>query len=291
MTAGELASRSQLGRTSVYPTLHELEDAGIVELVGVGSQRQVKLRPRHPLSRPIKELFRAERGRYESLMAALRSLVTHLPSRPIAVWMIEATADNATDNRLELFFVAPPEEIDKTVDTFNARLPKVEREYDIHIPVHGLTRSELEALYRAKPEALKSLALLGGVPPEGLVQSMRSPSRALASHSEHDARSRRLALAVAAKIRRDPNLVRSAEVYAQRRSEEASPGERRELMEWIRILRAMPPARLQKFLIEDTEYATRLRQTLPTLNLLSTAERAAVLRANSDEEAMEAVAR
>jgi len=194
-----------------------------------------------------------------------------------------------SDDRLELFFVTRPEDIDQTVDTLNLRLPKVEREYDVHLPVRGLTRSELETLSSAHPSALKSMALLAGVPPDALVQTANRRPRPVVSHNEHDARGRRLALAVAAKIRRDPNLVRIAEAQARRRTEKASPGERRELMEWIRILGTMPPARLRRFLVEDTEYATRLRQTLPTLNLLSAAERGAVLRAHTDDEAIAAV--
>src|SRR5262245_27947252 len=60
LTAGELAKRALLGRTSIYPALRQLERAGIVEFVGAGSQRLVQLRDRHPLSRILRDLFRSE---------------------------------------------------------------------------------------------------------------------------------------------------------------------------------------------------------------------------------------
>jgi hypothetical protein len=53
----------------------------------------------------------------------------------------------------------------------------------------------------------------------------------------------------------------------------------------------MPPARLRAFFVEDSERATRLRQSLPALNLLSAAERQAVLRSRTDEEVIAAVTR
>src|SRR5688572_16496240 len=71
LTSGELASRAQLGRTSIYPALRELESAGVVEFVGAGSHRQVQLRERHPLARVLKDLFRAEARRVDELITAL----------------------------------------------------------------------------------------------------------------------------------------------------------------------------------------------------------------------------
>jgi hypothetical protein len=46
----------------------------------------------------------------------------------------------------------------------------------------------------------------------------------------------------------------------------------------------MSPSRLQRFLTEPSERATRLRQTLPLLDVLSPAERDAVLASTSDDE-------
>ena len=71
--------------------------------------------------------------------------------------------------------------------------------------------------------------------------------------------------------------------------QKASERERRELTEWARVLDTMSPARLQRFLTEDSERATRLRQTVPARNLLTLSERAAVLRSETDAGAKAAV--
>ena len=84
-------------------------------------------------------------------------------------------------------------------------------------------------------------------------------------------------------------MIAIAEERVRRRVREASPRERRELAEWIRILSTMSPARLRRFLLENSERAIRLRQTLPTLNFLSPVERDAVMRSQTDAEVIAAV--
>jgi predicted transcriptional regulator len=44
LTAGELAKRAMLGRTSIYPALYELERVGVIEFIGAGPRKLVPLR-------------------------------------------------------------------------------------------------------------------------------------------------------------------------------------------------------------------------------------------------------
>ncbi len=293
LTAGELAKRAVLGRTSIYPALRQLERAGIVEFIGAGAQRLVQLRDRHPLSRILRDLFRAEAGRFEALIVAVRGLLSTLPHSPISAWVEDIADDPQNGETLTLYVVARPEELETTTDHLNAHLTAVERKYDIHIAVQGLTRSELDTVHKRSPEALSAAVLVAGVPPVALTARSRSAASdsTLASHDDHDVRSRRLALAIAAKIKRDPGLIAIAQDHVKRRANKASPRERRELTEWIRILSTMSPARLQRFLVEDNERAVRLRQTLPALNLLSAVEREAVVRSHTDTDVIAAVTR
>ncbi|MDT8069181.1 MAG: hypothetical protein ROO76_13530, partial [Terriglobia bacterium] len=284
LTAGELAKRAMLGRTSIYPALRGLERVGVVEFIGAGPRKLVQLRERYPLSATLRNLFRAEARRFDALTNALRELVSTLPRPPISAWTDPGEESTET---LTLQLVARPEELSPMTDYLNDRLADIERRYDVHIAVHGLTRSELETLHRTSSATLNSSVLLGGVPPLALVERSRRAENI--SHDEHDARSRRLALAIASKIARDPGLIAIAEDRIKRRAREAGPQERRELMEWVRILSTMSPARLRRFLLENSEHAVRLRQTLPALNLLSQLERDAVVRSQTDAEVIAAV--
>jgi DNA-binding transcriptional ArsR family regulator len=291
LTAGELAKRAMLGRSSIYPPLRELERAGVVEFIGAGARKLVQLRSGYSLSRSLRELFHAEARRFDALTIALRELVSAMPCAPISAWINRAQENLESTDTLALYLVARPQELDTLTDYLNERLADLERKYDVHIAVTGLMPSELQTSQKAPLTTADTIVLLGGVPPAALLERSRSTANTstLVSHDEHNARSRRLAVAIAAKIRRDPGLIAIAEERVRRRAREASPRERRELTEWIRILSTMSPARLQRFLLEDSERAVRLRQTLPALNFLSPVERDGVLRSQTDAEVIAAI--
>ena len=292
-TAGELARRAMLGRTSIYPALKVLEHAGIVEFIGTGSQRLVQLRSRHPLSRAIADLFRAEAGRVDLLLESLRRLLSTVPHPPMSAWIDEGPDDERNWDTFTLFVVAGPEVLESVADYLNAHLAEIERKHDVHLVVHGHTRGELAKLLGTGGAADRDSHLIAGVPPSALLEQPQPTARpsSFSSHDDHDARARRLALAIAAKLKADPGLIAVAANRVKRRAREAGAGERRELAEWTRILSTMSPARLQRFLAEDSERAVRLRQSLPALNLLTPSERQAVLRSETDAEALAVVGR
>jgi hypothetical protein len=291
LTAGELAKRAMLGRSSIYPALRELERAGVVEFIGAGARKLVQLRGGYPLSRILKDLFRTEARRFDALTTALRELLSGMPRAPISAWIDSGGENLENTETLTLYVVARPEELNTLTDYLNERLADLERKHDVHIAVHGLMPSELETIHRTPLTTPNGVVLLGGVPPVALLDRSRPTAKTstIVSHDEHDIRSRRLAVAIAAKIRRDPGLIAIAEERVRRRAREASPRERRELTEWIRILSTMSPARLQRFLLENSERAIRLRQTLPALNFLSPVERDAVTRSQTDAEVVAAI--
>jgi hypothetical protein len=211
----------------------------------------------------------------------------------MSAWLDETGDDTQSGDALWLHVVAKPDHLEVIVDYLNENLRAIERKYDVHIAVHGLTRSEIDTLPISTLDTPDAIVLLAGVPPSALTARPRSAASVpvLVSHGEHDARSRKLALAIAAKIRRDPSLIAIVTESIQRRAEQASARERHELTEWVRLLSTMSPARLQRFLGEDSERAVRLRQTLPALRLLSAAEREAVVRSKTDADVIAAVTR
>lgn len=287
MTAGELAKRADLNRTSVYPALKALEGAGIVSLLGTGVQRQVQLRGAHPLARVLVTLFRTEARQLDDLVADLREVARTLRPAPTAVW-IEGpvlTGTDRLDDPLVCYVLGDPRALPAIVEQLSERVIQIERDSGISIEVRGTTRSELRSRPEAAAAQLQDAILLSGVPPAALLSDgARTPTRDFRSHEEHDARARRLALAIALKLERHPELIRTARRFAMERQRTASARESKELQEWVRILTTMHSSRLRKFLTERSERATRLRQTLPFLDILSPAERDAVLASKSDAE-------
>ncbi|MDB4874475.1 MAG: hypothetical protein JWM41_921 [Gemmatimonadetes bacterium] len=291
--AGELARRAELGRTGVYPVLAALERAGIIELVGAGSSRQVRLRKTHPLAAPIAALFRAEEARVDSLVSELRAVLADVGPAVTSAWLTEPPRGRQADDpdTLSCYIVADTRSLPKIVDHVEDRLTAIERAFQVHIEVIGLSRSEVPV--RVAIESLDEALLLAGIPPTALVEDVSRvrSSRNLRMHRQHDTGARMLAVAIAAKIRRDPSIVRRARTHISARMDKASEQEGRELKEWLRILSTMPTAKLQQFLVSGSERAVRLRQSLPALGLLTSAERRAVVEADSEAEALAALER
>lgn len=293
MTAGELAGRAQLGRTSVYPAIEVLESAGIVEFIGAGARRQLRFRFEHPLGRALIELFNAEAQRATALVGALRESFAAISPRPSAAWLEGLNDERGGEESLSLWVVADPRSLPQLTDVLTDRISDIERRFGVQIAVSGLTRSEVEQRASVEPERLAQVVPLDGVPPMALVTpaDRRSASEPFRSHGEHDTHARRLGVAVAAKLKRDPTLVQRARARIVEREKHASSGERRELREWLKMLDTAAPGKLERILTGRSERATRLRQTLPALDLLTPSERKAVLSSETDEDARAVVAR
>jgi hypothetical protein len=102
-------------------------------------------------------------------------------------------------------------------------------------------------------------------------------------HADLDARALGIARAIARRLRHDPTLTKRALRFVEQRMAGASPQERHELDEWAHILRTASTARLRRLLVDPGERATRLRQTLPFLGILSPEQRRTVIdEASSD---------
>lgn len=291
--AGELSHRAQLGRTGVYPALAKLESVGIIELVGAGSTRQVELRKAHPLASVLVALFQAEAQRVESLVSELRGVFANFTKGVTAAWLMDkqdqATMQGDADT-MTCYVVADPRSLHRVIDLVEDHLTEIERVFQVHIDLVPLSRSEVSSRIRA--ESLDDVLLLAGVPPKGLLkQDTRRSTRNQVMHGDHDARARLLAQAVAAKLRRDPSIVRRIRANIVARMEKASEPERRELKEWLRIISTMSPSKLQRFLVDDSERAVRLRQSLPALGLLTPAERDEILAGQVGHKTPKATAR
>ena len=300
LSAAEVAHRAGLGRTSVYPALASLERTGIIEHVGVGTGRPVRFRDSHPLAKAIEALFRSESGRIDALVDELRSTVDSAASRRALSAWLDGTAlgDRSIQEGqqdaafLTCYVVADPKALHGVLEDVRSRLPAIERRFEVSIDVVGMTRSEIEL--RLPTAALENAVLLAGVPPTALVQAPDPGStrdlRNRAAHGYHDASARRLAHAIALRLKQDPSLAGDARARVRRRMRVASKQEQLELKEWDRLL-SLPPSMWRGLILDYGPRATRLRQSLPAVGILTAHEREAVLRADSDKEVVAILSR
>ena len=288
MSKAAVARQTSLNESGVGRAVSELADLGIVESLGTGSHRLYRLRREHPLASALADLFAAELARFEAIIDGLRSRVQRLAPPPRAAWIQGpvATESDEPGDPVIVGILASAKGVDETVDQLRAGVSGLEQEYDVTISVQGLTSADLAALPDSQRADLEDTMPLLGRPPLELSSGSRSrrTGTLTRSHEDLDRRALALAQAIAERLPEDPSLINRARKYISRRRPKASVHERKELDEWDRILRTMSLARLRRFLVDPSERATRLRQTLPFVGALSAREREAIMRKHAHDE-------
>jgi hypothetical protein len=281
----EVAARARLDPSGVRRALRELAEQGIVEAVGAGAAQPVRLRMAHPFARPLRSLFRAEAARADAITKEVRRAASSVSPPPGAVWMVHPVPSGGAES-LQIGVLASPVHVDGAVQVLRDELRQMERHEDLAVEVRGYTAADLAVLSAAEREVLSGAVPVLGPLPESLVTGdPGAPTGArVRDHADLDEQALALAGAVAKRIMRDPTLIERAQKYVREYLKTAPPGERKEMEEWAAILEIMPPARLQKFLVNTDERATRLRQSLPFLGVLTPAERTTLLHAVFDDE-------
>jgi len=279
----DVARRAELNASGVRRAIDDLVDQGFLEALGTGPRQLVRLRQRHPLAPALRSLFEAERNRFEDLIDQLRLAVEQLQPPPYAAWIEGSVAQNADmpGDPLILGILASSQHVDGLADQLSHRLKDVMREHEVLVEVRPRTAADLATASEDYLAELGEAIPILGPPPLSLGEQEssggahgRGPDR----HTNVDRRMLRLAEAIAARLRRDPSLVERAEKYIDKRLDRASAAERKELLEWKQLLESISLPRLCRFLVDPGERATRLRQTLPFLDVISKDERDRLLQ-------------
>jgi hypothetical protein len=280
MSKAAIARRASLNASGVSRSIDELCERGIIEALGTGSRRLYRLRMEHPLGAALRDLFAAESAWFQSIIDELRIVVGSLRPPPRAAWIQGpvATETDTCDDAITIGLVASARDIDRLVDEVGDVAARIEQAHDVSIEPFGLTSADLATLAEATRDELRTALPLLGPPPSALFRD-DDPDRirrTILSHDELDQRALVLAGAIAERLRNDPSIVERAREHVAQRLRVASPQERKEYREWARVLQTMSIPRLRRFLVDRSERATRLRQTLPFLGVLSEDELAAL---------------
>lgn len=278
----EVARRAALNASGVRRAIDDLLDQGLLQPVGTGPRQFVRLRQAHPLAPALRSLFEAERVRFERLLNGLRLAVERLEPPPYAVWIEGPVAKNADahGDPLIVGILASSRDVDRLAERFNQMVDEVVRQHEVLIEVRPRTAADLATASEDYLAELGDAIPILGPPPVSFFDEefAAGPYEGGGErHTDVDRRILRLAQAIADRLRRDPSLVEGAERYIEKRLASASTAERKELLEWQRLLESASLAQLRRFLVDPGERATRLRQTLPFVDVLSQEERDQVL--------------
>ena len=285
LSAADLARRTTLNPTGVRNTLQDLIREGILVQVGGGSRRLVHLRPDHPLAPALRRLFAAEAGRIDTLRKGIGKAAAELATPPRSVWLQGSIAEGTDkgDDTLIVGVLASAVDLESTVEALRERIADLEKQQDVTIEVRSFSTADLSTLSaEAKNEITSAMPLWGPHPEAFIHDHARRPRRASKeTHAQLDARGLALAHGILRKLRADPSLIERTRRRLSARMRTASPGERKELEEWNRLLQSGSERRLRQVLADPGQRATRLRQTMPFLDVLTPEERDDVLESST----------
>jgi len=267
-----VARRALLNPSGVRRILNRLAESGLVEIVGSGRNQAVRLRPRHPLSAPLRELFSAEREIFDRTVESARRAFADAMLPATAVW-IESSAARSPGT-VDVGVLAAPGALAGAMAAVQHHFENVEEETASHFFIHGYTDAD-RAAGGDQDDRLADVTLLHGWIPKRWHSEEAGP---IVSHRTLDQHARRLAAAIAKSLPNDPSLIERTREWIDKRLESASERENHALQEWRRVLSQLSIRQLQALLVEDSERADRLRQSLPFPETLSPAELAHLMQ-------------
>jgi DNA-binding MarR family transcriptional regulator len=259
ISASEAADRAGLTESGARRALDQLAKTGFVARVGGGRTQQFALRE-DALNLSLTALFRAERARYDELVASLRRSFEGLSEVRVA-WL-EVLPEEVWEP-LEVALVTDSASLAGVKSEVRRRVIGVEQEFDVTIEVRAFSDAD------APPTLWEEVTLLAGVPP---FQWTEKRART-AIHDEREQRALRLSEAIAELLEEDPSIVRRAERHLARLLKDEPGAASDDLREWQAILATYSRERLNRFLGSQSPRAQRLRQSSPFFAVLTADER------------------
>lgn len=260
ISAADAARRAELSLPGTTAALAKLVATGFVVRVGGGRSPRYELRCDGRLVPALAELFRAEQLRFEELTANLRDVFSSL-AEVRSAWIQRPPLEPAEP--LVIHSMVEIDSVSWVKQELRSRVEPLEKDFDIVVELAFHTEADPPA------EDARAEVLLAGVPP-----SRAETSRPrIRSHSDLDARARRMAEGVARLLQRNPSLVRAAKTHLDRLLREGQGAAEADLLEWRRILDTYSNERLRDLLTSTSSRADRLRQSAPFFSVLSPKER------------------
>lgn len=270
----QLIKRTGLSKQGVYDTVSRLVETGLLTYEGSGRLQRIKIRADFPLYNSIQQLFEAEKERFERFQSELKDVAEKLNHQPASVWIFGPAAEGTDQygDPVQLAIAGPLKKIDSMAEQFRSLIVEshIEQNFDVTMDIRGVTVADLET----KPYLTDGYPItIYGVAPTTLLQSYNGRTSPKSTHEEIDTSSEARAQIWVRLLDQHPSIISRTIDDLETRLSDLSGGEKKELSEWLHILKSMSVQRLKKFLLSDSERAVRLRQSLPFWPVLNESER------------------
>jgi hypothetical protein len=279
MGRSEVARKAELFPTGVRQVINHLADLGLVDIVGSGRNKVVSLRDRHPLAGSLRSLFNDERELFRSIIRTARRVFSDQVLPVQAVW-IENPAVRSPGT-IDIGVLGPLTGINTVVQLVEENLREIEHDIASHFVIHGYTDADLHTASAEQIQRLNQVILLYGWIPLRWRDNGGGPIR---THQDLNERARLVATKLAGLLSSDPSLIGRALEWIDERMNMASVHEQHALEEWRSILTELSVQQVQSFLMEQSERADRLRQSLPFVEVLTDIERKSALAEDEHDQ-------
>lgn len=269
-----LIERTGLSKQGVYDTVSRLVESGLLMYQGSDRQQRIEIRTDYPLYNSIRQLFEAEKERFDRFQSDLKELADKIDHQPVSVWIF-GPASEGTDqygDPVQLALAGPLKKIDSMAEQFRSFILEIqiEQTIDVTLDIRGVTVADLET----KPYLTEGNPItIYGVAPSTLLESYSGRSTPKSTHEEVDASAEKRAEIWVEMLDHHPSIIGRTIEDLEARISDLSGGEKKELSEWLHILQSMSMQRLKKFLLSDSERSIRLRQSMPFWPVLTESER------------------
>lgn len=259
-----VARRAQLNPSGVRRSLDRLALLGLIEVAGSGRNQIVRLRQRHPLAGALRSLFQREHEIFAEIRRAAREIAADPAFPAWAIWI--ETPGTHHPGTLDIGVLGPAGRIDEATRFVGQRLRALEPHLSAHFVIHGYTDADRLTDHPEQIQRLAQVTLLAGWIPLSWRRTGGGPIR---SHRDLDERALELGRRVADRLPNDRSMLERARTWIDERLHSTERSEAGELDEWRRILQELSVPQVQALLREDSERATRLRQSFPFSAVLS----------------------
>ncbi len=268
-TQPELRRETGLSKPSVSRSLQTLWDLGVLTTTGVGEPTAIRVE--HPIAAALLRLLDEERERVEQVYEGLRQA---FGPNAMSVWIEGEVARGADspEDPLEVGVLVEARRLGRIRDSAESQIAEIEKAAAVMIDIRYYTRADLATMAASRSSELSAALPLSGIAPLSFAQG-ESKRQTKRTHADKDKEAIHRGRALAQLLGQDTTLVSRALGWVRDQLGSASPGVARSLHEWERILVAATPAQLRRLLADDSERATRLRQSNPFSPILSREER------------------
>jgi hypothetical protein len=269
LTVSDAAARSGLTIRGTRKAIDRLLKSGFVVRVGGGSKHQYELRHNDKLVTAVVKLFQSEKGRYESLLIAIKNEFGDLTPYAHAAWIQDMPAESG--DPMCIGVLHETRQLAIYIEQFQKQLYQIESEFDLTIELNGYTKADLPDVETDK------ITLIYGFLPFPDIPERKLSTKSL-THEEKDKQMLALSHKLAEAIEKDTSLLQRAKAHVRQMLKSDHGSAIKDIEEWRDILESYSTRRLSLFLKSTSERANRLRQSNPFLAILNSDERKRLLK-------------